>query len=105
MILKTASNSGETPRSQPTLELSEAQRCMLIRDSGLPLDTRNIMGTPGNVFERLFARGGQTSTIFDNSRNLAHLSLKLGPDVEGHTRRLEIEMRREPQNSSIPVPR
>ena len=77
---------------------------MPCRDSGLPHDMRNIMGTSGNVFERLPAREGQTSTIFDNSKNLAYPSLKMGPDVEGNAKRPENEMRREPQNLSISVP-
>ena len=78
---------------------------MPCRDSELLHDTRNIVGTSGNVFERLLAREGRTSTIFDDSKNLASSSLKLGPDAEGNTKRREIEMIREPQNSSIPVPR
>ena len=55
-------------------------------------------------FERLPAREGQTSTIFDNSKNLAYLSLKSGRDVVGNTKRPEIEMRREPKNSWVPAP-
>ena len=35
----------------------------------------------------------------------ASTSLKLRPDTAGNTKRPESEMRREPQNSSIPVPR
>ena len=78
---------------------------MPCRDSGLPHDTRIFMGTSGNVFERLLAREGRTSTIVDDSKNLASSSLKLGLDTEGNTKRPEIEMRRERQNSSILVPR
>ena len=44
------------------------------RDSGLPHDTRNIVGASGNVSERLPAREGKTSTLFNNS------------DTEGNTR-------------------
>ena len=73
-------------------------------DSGLLHDIRNIVGTSGNVFEQLPAREGRTSTFFNNSKTVAPSSLKLGPDAEGSAKRLEIEMRREPQNSSIPVP-
>ena len=78
---------------------------MPCRDSGLPNDTRNIMGISGNVFERLLAREGRTSTLFNNSKNLATSSQELRPDNEGNTKRPESETRREPQNSSIPVPR
>ena len=64
-----------------------------------------IMGTSGNVFERLPAWEGQASTIFDNSKIwhsfLRNWDLILG----GNTKRPESEMWREPQNSSIPVPR
>ena len=44
---------------------------MPCRDSGLLQDTRNIVGTSGNVFERLLAREGQTSALSENSKNLA----------------------------------
>ena len=74
------------------------------RDSGLPHDTRNIWSTSGNVFERLPAQEGRTSTICDDSKNLAS-SLKLGPDTEGNTWRPEIERDENRKSSSIPVPR
>ena len=38
------------PRSQSTLGYSES-RTMPCRDSGLPHDTRNVMGTPGKVLK------------------------------------------------------
>ena len=44
-------------------------------------------------------------TIFNNSKNLASSSVKLGPDTEGNAKRPDKEMRREPYNSSIRVPR
>ena len=74
-------------------------------DSGLRHDTRNIVGTLGSVLVRPSAPEGRTSTLFNNSKNLASSFLKLGPDTEGNAKRPENEMRREPQNSSIPVPR
>ena len=74
---------------------------MPCRDSGLPHDTRNIMVTSGHVFERLRAREGQTSTIFDNSKNLASSSQ---PDTTETTRRRESDMKRESLNASIPSP-
>ena len=77
---------------------------MPCRDSGLAHDTRNSMGTPRNVFECLRAREGPSSAFFENSRNLATSSRGLRPDVTGNTQ-VEREMRREPQTSSIPVPR
>ena len=63
------------------------------------------MDTPGNVFERLPAREGPPSALFENSKNLASSFDKLRPDMSGSTMVPEKEMRREPQNSSIPVPR
>ena len=75
------------------------------RDSGLPHDTRNTMGTSGNVFERLPVREGLPSALFENLKNLASSSRELRPDISGNTLVPERETRREPQNSSIPVPR
>ena len=80
-------------------------RTIRSRDSGLPHDTRNIMGTSGNVFERPPAREGRTSTLFNNSKNLASSSQETRPDIPRNTKRPKSEMRREPQNSSILVPR
>ena len=63
---ETASSFGATHvPSQPSTIPSP--RTMPCRDSGLPHDTRNIVGTSGNVFERLPAREGQTSTLFIRS--------------------------------------
>ena len=73
--LETASNSGATHvPSQPSTIPSP--RNMPCRDSGMPHDTRNIVGTSGNVFGRLPAREGQTFTLFNNSKNLASSFLK-----------------------------
>ena len=80
-------------------------RTMPCRDSGLPHDTRNILCTSGNVFESLPARKGPPSALFENSRNLASSSRGLRPDTTGNTKRLERELIRKPQNSSILVPR
>ena len=46
-----------------------------------------------------------TLYILQQSKNLATSSQELRPDTEGNTKRLDSEMRREPQHSSIPVPR
>ena len=58
---------------------------------------RHITGASGNVFGRLPAREERTSTLFNNSKNLASYSRELGPDTEGHTKRPENGMRRDPQ--------
>ena len=47
---------------------------------------------------------GLSSSIWNNSKNLATSSQELRTDTEGNTKRPESEMRREPQHSSIPVP-
>ena len=101
---ETASSSGATHvPSQPSSLPSP--RTVPCRDSGLPHDTRNIMGTSENVFERLLAREGLPSALFENSRNLASSSHEMRPDISGNTLVPEREMNREPQNFSIPVPR
>ena len=43
-------------------------------DSGLPRDTQNGTGNTGNVFERPPAQEGLSSTIFNNSKDLASSS-------------------------------
>ena len=61
------------PRSQSTFYNSQ-----FCRDSGLPHTVRNIMGTSGNVFERLLAPAGRTSTVFNNSQNLGIFFSRIG---------------------------
>ena len=65
------------------------------RDPAMPHDTRDAMGTSGNVFESLPARKGQSSPRFENSRNLALYPCELEQ---------ESRMRREAQSSTIPNP-
>ena len=79
-------------------------RGMLSRDSELPLDTWSTLGTLGNVFESWLVRGGLSSALFENSRNLVSSSQELRPVTTGTTRRRESEMKREPLNASIPLP-
>ena len=103
ILRETASSSGAThvPSQPSTIPSPRNTHC---RDSGLPRNPRNIMGTSGNVFERPFAQEGQHSTLFNNSKNLASSSQKKqGPDAEGISEKSESEMRREPQHSSILV--
>ena len=47
---------------------------MISRDSFLPHDTRNSMGTSGNVFESQPARDGPSSAFFEHPKNLASSS-------------------------------
>ena len=99
---ESASSSGAThvPSQPCTIPSPKTMPC---RGSGLPHDTRNIVGSSGDVFERLPAREGRTSTFFNNSKNLAS-SQELRPDTAGNTQRPGSDMRRELQNSSILVP-
>ena len=49
-------------------------------DSGLPRNTQNCTGILGRVFERPPAQEGQSSTILNNSKNLASSSQDVRPD-------------------------
>ena len=62
-------------------------------DPGLPLYTQNGTGITGIVFERPPARDVLSSTIFNNSKNLASSSQELRPDTTGTVRRGESENR------------
>ena len=86
-----ASSSGAThvPSQPSTFPSPRTTPC---RDSGLPHDTRNIVGTSRNVFERPPAQDGRPSAFFNNSKNLATSSQELRPDTERHTKRPESEM-------------
>ena len=64
-----------------------------------------MIGTSGIFFECLLAREGPPSSLFNNSRNLTSSSRGLRLDITGKTTVPERETRREPQNSSILVPR
>ena len=73
------------------------------------LDCRLIRGIlwvlQETFFEQLPTREGRISILFNNSKHLASSSHVLRPDVPENTKQPESEKRREPQNSSIPVPR
>ena len=56
-------------------------------------------------FKSLPAREGPSSPIFEYSRNQASSSCGLRPETTRKTLGREKEVKREPQNSSIPVPR
>ena len=99
---ETASSSGATHvPSQPST--TPSPRTVPCRDSGLPHDTRNIIGTSGNVFERLPARERPPSTIFHNSKNLASSSQELRHDIS-ETAKRERERKRESLNAPIQSP-
>ena len=96
-----ASSSGATHVPNEHSRISSL-RTMPRRDSGLPHDTRNIMGNSGNVFDRLPAREGRTSNSLQQFKEFGIFPLE---NIAGKTKRAESEMRREPQNSSILVTR
>ena len=72
------------------------------------LDCRVIQktctGIKGNVFGRPLAQEGLSSTIFNNSKNLASSSQGLRPDTTETARKRDGEMKRESLNTSIPSP-
>ena len=73
---ETASSSGLSyVPSQPSRIPSPIG--MISRDSYLPHETRNSMGTSGNDFESLLAQGEPSSALFENSKNLASSSCGL----------------------------
>ena len=63
------------------------------------------MGTSGHVFERLPGRDGHPQHSSRIQRIWHHILADGGLTYSGNTMVAEREMRREPQNSSIPVPR
>ena len=81
-----------------------SSRGMPRRDSGLPVITRNTVGASGNVFESTPPREGTFRALFQNSRKLASSCCGLRPDTTQNQMVSEREVKREPQNSSIPVP-
>ena len=81
---ETASSSRTSHVPSQPLNIP-SPKSMLHRDSGLPLDTRNTVGTSGNVSESLPpAREGPSSALFENSLNLASSSCGLGPGNTGN---------------------
>ena len=101
---ETGSSSGVThvPIQPSTIPILMTMPC---RDSGLPLDARNTMGTSKNVLESLLAREGPSSALFENSRNLASSSCGLGPGTTVNIVEHGRGVRQEPQSSSIPTSR
>ena len=94
----SSSGAAHVPDQPPTIVCSRTlPRC----GSGLPRDTQHCMGTSGNVFERPPAQEGLSSTMFNNSNNLASSSQELRRDTSGTTRRRESEMKRESLSTSI----
>ena len=107
-ILKQRSSSGASHVPSQPLNIPSPSG-MLSRDSGLPRDTRNTVGTSRNVVESLLAREGPSSSIFEkqilseNSRNLASSLCGLGSGNTGNAMEHGGGVRRDPQSSSMPA--
>ena len=71
MILKQRAALAASHVPSPPL-IIPSPRGMPSRDSGLPLATRNTVGTSGNVIERLPAREGPSSTLFKRFQRIWH---------------------------------
>ena len=100
----TASSSGASHVPNKPFVISSSKR-KLSCDSGLLRDTRNGVGIiQGNLFEDPLAREGHPTRFFENSRNLASSSRRLGNDSTGNVMEREQEVRQEPLHSSIPLP-
>ena len=96
----SGSRSGAThdPDQTSTILSSRTLPCC---DSGLPRNTQNCTGIMGNVFERPPAQEGQSSAIFNNSKNLPSSSQDMRPDCSETARRFS---KREPLNMQIQLP-
>ena len=73
-LLRSSRNTSGATRVPSQLSTILSPRTTLRCGSGLPNDTRNIMGTSGNVLERPSAQEGLSSTVFHISKNLAVFS-------------------------------
>ena len=97
---ESGSSSGATHVPDQTSTILSSRtlpRC----DSGLPRNTQNCTGIMGNVFERPSAQEGQSSTIFNDSQNLASSSHDMRPDISETARR---DMKRKPLTTQIQSP-
>ena len=98
--LESGSSSGATHVPDQTsiiLSSRTLPRC----DSGLSRNTQNCTRIMGNVFERPPAEEGQSSIIFNNSKNLASSSQDLRLDISATARR---DMKRESLNTPMQSP-
>ena len=74
-------------------------------DSCLQLDTRNLYGTSGNVFEDLLAPNEPTAACFGNSRSMASVPCEPVSLNTGRPAERANESERHTLNSAIPTPR
>ena len=101
---QSASSSGVSHVPSQPLSIPSS-RGMISSDSFLPHDTRNSLGTSGNIFESQSARDGPSSAFFERPKNLASSSCGLRKGNTGKFMEHGGGVRREPQSSTIPTPR
>ena len=94
---ETASSSGLSHVSSQPMSIP-SPKGMISRESCLPPDTRNSMGTSGHVTEGLSAPGGPSSAFFGNSKNLALASCRSAPIERGKIAERREGLRKEPQD-------
>ena len=97
---ESGSSSGATLVPDQTSSILSSRtlpRC----DSRLPRNAQNGTGIMGNVFKRTPAQEGQSSIIFNNSKNLASSSQDWRPDISETARR---DMKREALNTPMQSP-
>ena len=100
---QTGSSSGASHVPSQPLNVPSPSG-MLGRDSGLPLDTRNSMGTSGNVFKMPWCLRRTIPNFLREFKNLASSSCGLGSGNTGNIVEHGRGVRREPQSSSIQPP-
>ena len=100
--LESGSSSGAThvlDHAFTILSSRTLPRC----DSGLPRNTQNCTSIMGDVFERPLAQEGLSSTIVNNSKNLASSSQRLRLDTTDTSRQSD-GMKRESLNTLTQAP-
>ena len=101
---ESGSSSGATHVPDQTSTIFLSPRTLPRSDSGSLRDTQNGTGIRGNVVERPPAQEGLSSTLFNNSKDLASSSQGMRPDTTEITRKIESEMKRKSLNTSVPSP-
>ena len=97
---ESGSTSGAThvpDQNSMILSSTTLLRC----DPGLPRSTQKCTGIMGNVFERPLAQEGESSTLFNNSKNLASSSQDMRAEISETARN---DMKRESMVTPIQPP-
>ena len=101
-VPETPSGMSHAPCQPSTIP---SPRGLISRDSGLPHNTRNSVGTSGYVFEDPPAPEGPSPSFFKTPTNLTSSLYELRPGKTRNTMRHGEGLRREPQNATKPNPR